>query len=233
MPNAKVKVSAIVPAAGSGVRMGGDMKKQFLSINGKPILSYALATLSSSPRIGEIILVAPADEMEFCRVEIVERLAIPKVKEIVEGGITRHESVARGFLYVSEDMDVALTHDGVRPFITHGMIDAVVDAAVRFGAAATAIRARDTLKKVTGDVITGSISREEVMRIQTPQAFTRVTLMKALHEANRSGFAGSDESSLVERIGVPVHVVEGSETNMKITTTEDLRIAEAMVKAIY
>lgn len=233
MPNAKAKVSAIVPAAGSGVRMGGDMKKQFLSIHGKPILTYALTTLSSSPRINEIILVAPADEMEFCRVEIVERYEIPKIKEIVEGGITRHESVARGFLYVSEDMDVALTHDGVRPFITHGMIDAVVEAAMKFGAAATAIRARDTLKKVTGDVITGSINREEVMRIQTPQAFTRLTLMKAFHEANRSGFAGSDESSLMERIDVPVHVVEGSETNMKITTTEDLRIAEAMVSALF
>ena len=233
MPNTKAKVSAIVPAAGSGVRMGGDMKKQFLSINGKPILTYALTTLSSSPRINEIILVAPSDEMEFCRVEIVERYEIPKVKEIVEGGITRHESVARGFLYVSEDMDVTLTHDGVRPFITHGMIDAVVEAAMRYGAATTAIRLRDTLKKVVGDVITGPVNRDEVMRIQTPQAFTRLTLMKALHEANLSGFAGSDESSLVERIGVPVHVVEGSETNMKITTTEDLRIAEAMVSALF
>jgi len=233
MPNMKAKVSAIVPAAGSGMRMGGDMKKQFLSINGKPILTYALTTLSSSPRISEIILVAPADEMEFCRVEIVERYGIPKVKEIVEGGITRHESVARGFLYVSEDMDVALTHDGVRPFITHAMIDAVVEAAMRHGAAVTAIRVRDTLKKVTGGMITGPVNREDVMRIQTPQAFTRMTLMKAFHEANRSGFAGSDESSLVERIGAPIHVVDGSETNMKITTTEDMRIAEALVSVLF
>ena len=233
MPNIKAKVSAIVPAAGSGVRMGSDTKKQFLSINGKPILTYALATLSSSPRINEIILVAPADEMEFCREQIVDRYGITKVKEIVEGGITRHESVARGFLYVSEDMDVALTHDGVRPFITHGMIDSVVDAAMRHGAAVTAIRVRDTLKKVSGGVISGPVNREEVMRIQTPQAFTRMTLIKALHEANRSGFAGSDESSLVERIGTPVHVVDGSETNMKITTTEDLRIAEALFSGLF
>jgi 2-C-methyl-D-erythritol 4-phosphate cytidylyltransferase len=163
----------------------------------------------------------------------VERHGITKVKEIVEGGITRHESVARGFLYVSEDMDVVLTQDGVRPFLTHGMIDAVVESAARHGAATTAIRVRDTLKKVTGDVITGAVNRDEVMRIQTPQAFTRAVLMRAIHEANRSGFAGPDESSLAERIGAQVRVVEGSETNLKITTTEDLRIAEALVKAIY
>ncbi|MBI4665685.1 MAG: 2-C-methyl-D-erythritol 4-phosphate cytidylyltransferase [Nitrospinae bacterium] len=229
MPFENRKVAAIVPAGGAGTRMGMGGLKQFLSLNGKPIVYYPLAVLESSPLVDEIILVAPVENLEFCRREIVENLGFQKVSNIVAGGAARQDSVRLGFNALSVDTGLVLIHDGVRPFITIEMVAQTLAAAHEHGAATVAIKVKDTLKQARNGIITGSVDREDVVRIQTPQAFDYNVLKQAFEAAARDGFTGSDESSLTERAGIKTCIVEGAETNIKITTPDDLRVAAALL----
>lgn len=224
-----MRTVAIVPAAGSGVRMGGATKKQFYTIGGKPILAHTLERLSSSNMVEKIILVAPSDEKEACS-EIINEYGIKKVLSVVDGGITRQESVSHGFYSLPKGTDIVLIHDGVRPFVTVKMIEGAIEAAAAYGASITAIRIKDTLKKVDDGDVLGTISRDNVVRVQTPQCFRYDELKRGLEEAAKDGFVATDESSLVERQGLLVRVVDGDETNIKITTPGDLKIAEALLK---
>lgn len=225
----KSKIVAIVPAAGAGDRMGADKKKQFLFLGDRHILAHTLARLASSDNIDEIVLVAPEDDIAFCQCEVVDKYAIGKVTKIVAGGITRSRSVSLGFASLPEDTDYVLVHDGARPFVTHKMIDEVVSIAKIKGAAACAIRVKDTLKKVSEGQIINSVTRDDMVRIQTPQCFRFDVLQSGINAADRNGFIPTDESSLVERLGLPVAIAQGSEMNIKITTQEDLKIAEAFL----
>ncbi len=224
-----MKTVAIVPAAGSGARMGADMKKQFLMLGGKPILAHTLLAIASCKQIDEIILVAPGDELGNCKSEIVEKYKIEKVVSVIEGGLTRNESVSIGFDNIPGGTDYVLVHDGARPFVTERMVDDVLALSQKYGAATVAIRVVDTLKKVKEGIIQGSMSRDDVVRIQTPQCFRRDVLQHGLETASRAGLVNTDESSIVERLGLNVHIAEGSETNIKITTYDDLKIAEALL----
>ena len=226
-----MKTVAIIPAAGSGVRMGGSGKKQFFALDGKPILAHTLSRLLSSPMVDEAVLVVPADEKELCH-EIIDTHKFSRVSEVVEGGITRQESVFNGFDRLPGDTDIVLVHDGVRPFVTARMIEKTIRAAAIHGAAIAAVRVKDSLKKVNDGQIIGALSRDDLVRAQTPQCFRYETLRQGLVEAARDGFVATDESSLVERQGILVQVVEGSETNLKITTPEDLKLAEALLNVI-
>ncbi|MBI5815536.1 MAG: 2-C-methyl-D-erythritol 4-phosphate cytidylyltransferase [Nitrospinae bacterium] len=226
------KTAVIVPSAGSGIRMGGDVKKQFMSLRGRPVLAWTLSELCASPAIDEIIVVAPAGEIEFVKNEIIARHGISKVSAVVEGGATRQESVIRGFAAVSHDAQIIMTHDGVRPFVTGEIIERTVAMAAGRGAAVAAIFVKDTLKKTVGGVIAGAMEREGAVRIQTPQAFGREVFQKAVEAAARDGFTAPDESTLAERIGAAVWTVEGSEMNIKITSPEDIKMAEAFTAAM-
>jgi len=228
---ARPKTAVIVPSAGAGVRMGGEVKKQFLTIEGKPVLAWTLSALASSDFVDEIIVAAPQDEIEFVQREIVGKYGIQKVKAVVAGGATRQESVAKGFAAVSDDAGIVMTHDGVRPFVSAEIIEACVKLAVEHGAAAAAIPVKDTLRKTENGLFGETVNREGVVRLQTPQAFRRAILGNAIEAAYRDGYAGTDESTLAERIGSAVHVSLGSETNIKITTAEDLILAEAFIRA--
>lgn len=226
-----MKVSAIVPAAGSGLRMNHDRKKQFIEIMGQPTLTHTLLKLASFPRIDEIILAAPPEEIGYCEKNIVKAHRMDKVTKIVHGGATRQDSVASAFASLSADTDFVITHDGVRPFVTHETLNDVLEAAINHGAAVAAIPVTDTIKKIKNGALAGSLRREDMVRIQTPQCFRYSILGEAIEKAELAGYRGTDESSLAERIGVAVHVVKGSEANIKITTQADLILAEAMIRA--
>lgn len=222
----------MVPAAGRGLRMGTKTPKQFLGLGGVPLLVHSLRAFEVSEVVTEVILAVPAEDREYCRDEIVARHRFSKVRRIVAGGKQRQDSVRHALTEVTSDTDLVLVHDAVRPFLTEDMIVRVTDAADRHGGAIIAIPARDTLKQVGADyVIERTIDRTTLWQAQTPQAFRRAVLQKAHDHAMIDGYTGTDEADLVERIGAPVVVVEGSGDNIKITRPEDLIIGEAILAA--
>lgn len=223
-----MSVCAVVPAGGLGTRMGGTVPKQFQSLNGKPILYYTLKTLQESGDISEIILVVPEKEYE---VACTDWLGKPEtVKKVVIGGEKRQDSVYNGFCEVSSDTEIVLVHDGVRPFLSQKMIVESIDAARKYGAAITAIPVNDTIKRVNSSgLVSQTIDREGLWRVQTPQAFRYPLLQAAFNKAKSESFYGTDEGTLVERLGEPVKIVEGSERNIKITRPEDLELGETFI----
>ncbi|MBI4829138.1 MAG: 2-C-methyl-D-erythritol 4-phosphate cytidylyltransferase, partial [Nitrospinae bacterium] len=165
-----MRVAAVVPAAGSGARMGG-VKKQFMDIAGKPMLAWTLLRLASSPLIDGIVVAVPDGDEEFARDQIIARHGIGKIAAVVAGGATRQRSVANALAAAPDDAEYLLTHDGARPLVTPEIIAAALAAAGRTGAAIAAIPAADTLKTAREGIITGAIPREGVFQIQTPQCF--------------------------------------------------------------
>ena len=215
-----MSVCAIVPAGGSGTRMGGTVPKQFQSLNGKPILYHTIKTLQNCETISEIILVVPEKEYETANTDWLGKLEI--VKKVVIGGEKRQDSVYNGFCEVSQDSEIVLVHDGVRPFLSQKMIADSIDAAREYGAAITAIPVHDTIKRVdTSGLVSQTIDREGLWRVQTPQAFRYSLLLDAFNKAKSENFYGTDEGALIEHLGEPVKIVEGLEQNIKITRPED------------
>ncbi len=227
---AYLKTAAIVAAAGLGKRFGGSVKKQFQNLFGKPVLSYSIESFESCQLVDEIILVVSEDSISYCDREIVGKFAFKKVTRIIPGGKERRHSVERGFNSLSDKIDVVLVHDGVRPFITVRMIEEVIKEASKSGGAILAIPVKDTVKKSSPEnYIERTISRESLWLAQTPQAF-RYDVLKRAYEKLEDRFIGTDESSLVERLGIQVKLVKGSELNIKITTEEDLLLGELILK---
>jgi len=220
-----MSVSAVVPAGGSGTRMGGTVPKQFQLLNGKPILFYTLKTLQDCGVISEIVLVVPEKEYGMACAEWIGKPEI--VKKVVKGGEKRQDSVFNGLQEVSQGTEIVLIHDGVRPFLSKKMISGSIDGARKYGAAITAIPLSDTIKRVgsTG-LVSKTITREGLWRVQTPQAFRFSLLQEAFAKANSENFYGTDEGTLIEHLGAPVKVIEGSEKNIKITRPEDLELSE-------
>jgi 2-C-methyl-D-erythritol 4-phosphate cytidylyltransferase/2-C-methyl-D-erythritol 2,4-cyclodiphosphate synthase len=224
-------VAAIIAAGGRGARLGADRPKQFLDIGGRSILELSVAALAASDRIQEIVVALPQDHVDAGTKAL--KAAIARPVTVVAGGPRRQDSVANAFAKASKDADIVLIHDAARPFVTREVIDRAIDGAQHHGAAIAAIGVRDTVKQ-TGEaaadgsrLIRATISRDSVFLAQTPQAFRRDILARALDEG--SGVDATDEAMLVERLGVPVHVVEGDARNVKITTPEDLAAAQAAV----
>ncbi|VAX14955.1 2-C-methyl-D-erythritol 4-phosphate cytidylyltransferase [hydrothermal vent metagenome] len=227
-----MKTVAIIPAGGAGKRFNKDKagtKKQFIELGGMPILARTLVTVSKAPQIGEIIVVAPNSEIEYTRMEIVKKYNIPKVSAIVGGGATRQESMMIGLGHAPDDAELVVVHDGVRPFVTLKMIDDVIKAAGESGAAITAIRPFDTVKTVNGGYVQNTLKRDGIALAQTPQCFRYDILKNAVNKARAENFTGTDEAGLVERLGVKARLVDGSTTNIKITSPEDLKQAEAIL----
>jgi 2-C-methyl-D-erythritol 4-phosphate cytidylyltransferase len=223
-----MSVLAIIPAAGTGVRMGGGTPKQFLSLDGVPIFIHTLRKFAASEVTDEIILALRREDMERAWKDI-ERERFAKAARLVSGGATRQETVARALAQAPPSTEIVVVHDAVRPFIELAMIQRVVDAARKDGAALLGIPSVDTVKQVERQIILGTIPRERIVLAQTPQAFRYELISEAFTRAAADGFTGTDESSLVERLGHNVTVLMGSDRNIKITKPSDLPLARLYI----
>jgi 2-C-methyl-D-erythritol 4-phosphate cytidylyltransferase len=222
---------AIVVAAGKGTRLGGDRPKQFLELSGVPVIIHRLRQFELSKQINEVITVLPADETAGFE-SLAQKFELSKFRRVVAGGETRARSVRNGLNEIVQ-ADVVAVHDGVRPFVTPEEIDQVVAAAGKSGAAILTASVADTIKRVEGDRIVQTISRAELRRALTPQCFRFDILKRAyepLDQLESSGIEITDESMLVERLGIEIVAVEGSDRNIKITSVQDLKQAEALLQ---
>jgi len=225
-----MQVFAILPAAGLGTRMAGPQPKQFLSLDGVPILIHSLRAFAAVKRVTAIYVAVRKPEVERVEAEIAEYGFGGRV-HVVEGGDNRQESVVNALAAVPAVADdIVLVHDAVRPLIDTATIDRTIDAVAEYGAAIVGLPAVDTIKQVErtahGALITATIPREFIVLAQTPQGFRYGLLKKAMTEATADGFVGTDEASVIERAGLPVAVVHGSQVNLKITQPGDLELAE-------
>ncbi len=220
-----MQVSVILPAAGLGTRMGKSAKKQFLQLDGAPILVHTLRRFAGIESVAEIIVACRAEDMDEVRA-MVESEPQAKPVRLVEGGDSRQESVEHALATVADTVDLVAVHDAVRPFADEVMIRKVIEEASVAGAAIAGIVPVDTVKQVHLAKIQTTISRDRLVLAQTPQAFHTALLKQAFAKAREDGFIGTDESSLVERLdSVEVHVVPGSDRNIKITKPTDLDLA--------
>lgn len=229
------KSVALIPAAGMGKRMGASINKQYLQLGGLPIVARTVAAFEASELIDSIYLVIPADEIPYCREHVVKAFGFQKVAAIISGGRERQNSVMNGLNAMREnvsDGDVILIHDGVRPLITEKLLLESIQSARIHDGALTAVPVKDTIKTVQDGIITGTPHRESLWQAQTPQSFRFGTILRAHQSAERDGFLGTDDASLVERTGGKVHIVHGDYRNIKITTPEDLILAEAFLAAM-
>jgi 2-C-methyl-D-erythritol 4-phosphate cytidylyltransferase len=225
------RIVAILPAAGLGTRMGAETPKQFLELDGVPIVILSLRRIASCDEITEIIVATRGDGIPRLEERIRKEKFRQKVR-VVAGGDSRQESVARALEEVSADAEIVLVHDAVRPFVTREQIARVIEEARRCQAAILGIPAMDTVKEVKRTslpedvaLITATIPRERVVLAQTPQAFATKLLKEAFARAQADGINASDEAGLIERLGHDVHVVLGSERNIKITKPADMELA--------
>jgi 2-C-methyl-D-erythritol 4-phosphate cytidylyltransferase len=232
-----MKVFVIIPAAGLGTRMGAApagqtraRSKQFLELDGVPILIHTLRKFAAAPLVDSIWIAMRKAEIDSFG-PVLDRAGLGKPVHLVEGGEHRQESVGNVLEALpAQSDDLVLIHDAVRPFVSQETIAGVIEQATRYGAAIAGVPAIDTIKRVErrpeGAVVEATIPREQIVQAQTPQGFRYGLLRPIFDEARSSGFQGTDEASLLERAGQPVHVVMGSARNFKITTTADLELAE-------
>jgi 2-C-methyl-D-erythritol 4-phosphate cytidylyltransferase len=213
--------------------MGADTPKQFLSLDGVPVLLFTLRRLAACPAIIEFIIATRAEEIESVKASVASEDLGRRAVHVVRGGDTRQDSVANALLDVSPEADLILVHDAVRPLVTLSQIERVIAEAVACGAAILGIPAMDTVKEVKRaslptDValVTATIPRERVVLAQTPQVFHSNLLLEAFARGRQDEVTASDEAGLVERMGHDVHVVVGSERNLKITRPGDMELAE-------
>jgi 2-C-methyl-D-erythritol 4-phosphate cytidylyltransferase len=225
------RITAILPAAGLGTRMGAETPKQFLELGGEPLVIFTLRRLAACSAITDFILATRADELAFLE-DRVARARIGRPARVVHGGETRQQSVGNALAQVAAETEIVMVHDAVRPFVTVEQLDRLIVEARGRGAVILGIPAIDTVKEVKRaslpeDVarITGTIPRERIVLAQTPQAFRYGILREAFARAEADGVTASDEASLVERLGQDVYVVLGSERNLKITRPADMDLA--------
>ncbi len=224
-------ISAIIAAAGMSNRMKSKINKQFININGKPILVHTLEKFQRCKYIDEIIVVAREDEINYCKKEVVKRYGFNKVTKIVRGGKERQDSVYNGILALNEKTDIVVSHDGARPFVKIKNIVDSIKGAVEYGACVVGTPVKDTIKFVKdGEEIDSTPNRDILWAAQTPQSFKREILMEGYRKAIEDNFVGTDDSVLVERLGIQVKIIMGSYENIKITTPEDIIIAESILK---
>jgi 2-C-methyl-D-erythritol 4-phosphate cytidylyltransferase len=234
-----MRIAVILPAAGLGTRMGkssaeksGTSRKQFMLLDGSPILIHTIRKFAASDRVTEILVAVRADDREW--VESMIQKEFGRKVRVVEGGDSRQESVQKALAALPPDTDLVAVHDAVRPFIDIETIHKVFDEAAATGAAIVAVPAVDTVKQVTRGTehvrVRSTIPREKLVMAQTPQVFQYGLLSRAFSEARVDGFTGTDESSLVERLDIEVSVVPGSDRNIKITKPGDMELAHLFLR---
>ena len=226
-----LKVTVLIPAAGMGKRMGKAVAKQFLPLGDKPMLAHTLLVFQRASEIDEIIPILSEEDMETCLCDIIEQYHITKVKTLVVGGKERQDSVLNGLQKLGKDASIVMVHDGVRPFVTNEMIRESVDCAKKGKCVVIGVPIKDTIKEVDDKkIVRITLERNRLWAIQTPQTFPVKLLKRAYEESYKSNTYGTDDATLVERVGGKVHVIMGSYDNIKITTPEDLILAEEILK---
>jgi 2-C-methyl-D-erythritol 4-phosphate cytidylyltransferase len=224
-------VSVIIAAAGMSNRMGSKINKQFIAIDNKPILAHTLEKFERCKLVDEIIVVCKEEEVEYCRKEIVRKYGFKKVSNIVRGGKERQDSIYNGVLALNEKTDIVLTHDGARPFVKIESIEEGIKGVLEYGACVIGVPVKDTIKVIDPEnTVHHTPKRSLLWAAQTPQCFWAHLLKKGYELAAEEGIVGTDDSSLVEKTGHPVKMIMGSYDNIKITTPEDLIIADSMLK---
>lgn len=229
------KVSVIIPSAGIGKRMGtlpGGVGKQFIDLKGRPLLSHTVRKFERSKYVDEIILVCSIDSVSYVKKEIVDAYGFAKVRSVISGGKERQDSVYEG-LKAIDNSDIVLVHDGVRPFIRTEKVNELIEVCNVTGAALLAVRSKDTVKIQDHEqYVKTTLDRTLIWNVQTPQAFEASLLKLAFEKAITESYYGTDESMLVERSGKKVKIVEGDYDNIKITTPDDLILAEYIINKV-
>jgi 2-C-methyl-D-erythritol 4-phosphate cytidylyltransferase len=223
------KIIAIVPAAGLGKRFGEGTNKPFETLCGKPVIVWALEVLDRMPEVLEIIPVLKETDIQAAA-EIFRRYCINKIQRIAPGGRERQDSVFNGLYFIREKKAVVLIHDGVRPFPEQKTVKRALKALPGYDGVVTGVPPKDTIKEVAGNEITQTLRRDALYAIQTPQIFFYQPLLDAYEKAMKESYYATDDAALVERNGGRIAVVKGDYTNIKVTTPEDLVIAEAILK---
>lgn len=219
-----MNVTAIIAAAGAGRRMKSDRPKQLLALDKTPILIYTIRKFDMCPLVDRIVVAAPQESVDEVR-KLVAGAGFSRPVSVVQGGARRQDSVATAMQHLSPETTIVAVHDAVRPFVSVQEIEATILEADKSGAAVLAIPIVDTVKQIRKDVVDSTLTREHLVLAQTPQVFRVEVLREAFERAKRDDYYGTDESSLVERLGLPVAVVRGSERNIKITRPGDLALA--------
>ncbi len=224
-----VKIAAIIMAAGQGRRMGHKTPKQYLLLNGKPVLWHTLQRFIKTGIFSEIVLVVGRNSFDYTQAAIIRKYKLPQVT-LVAGGKERQDSVYQGLLSL-KSCDYVAIHDGVRCLVTTQVIKDTIKAAQQYGAATAAVPLQDTIKEsAAGQLVQKTIDRSKLWRIQTPQVFCYEIIMKAYKKAYQAGFYGTDDAMLVEKLGKKIKLVMGSYDNLKITTGIDLEIAAHLIR---
>lgn len=225
-------VHAIIVAAGKGIRMGDAARKQYIVLDGIPLLTRTLGLFNQCDRIDRIILAVPVDDMDFCRDEILPAGGMHKEIHLVGGGARRQDSVYNCLETIDTNDGIVLIHDGVRPLLKMEHLIACINGAEKYGACILGIPAFDTVKHVNPqNEITRTQQRDTLWLAQTPQAFQLKLIKEAHQKARQDGFSGTDDASLVERLGTVVKIIPGSRSNIKITDPEDLKLANAILRS--
>ncbi len=228
-----MKNSVIICAAGTGKRMKSNVPKQYLELKGESILYHTISAFEKCKDIDDIVLVTGAKDVDFVCNDIVGRCGFKKVKSVISGGKERQNSVYNGLSNLSEDTDIVLIHDGVRPFISSEDIHNIIEETKIHKACVLGVKVKDTIKVCDDEgYITSTPKRAALWAAQTPQAFEYSLIMKAYKKALEDEIMATDDSMLVERLGVKVKMVEGSYNNIKITTPEDLYMGENILENI-
>jgi len=226
-----MKTVAIIPAGGAGKRIPGHVLKQYLLLDGIPVLVHTLRIFQCSPIVHDIFLVVPRDDILFVSQAIVRTYGISKVRQIVSGGKERQDSVKNGLDAAGDEHDIVIIHDGVRPFISEELVHLAVIEASRCAAVTVGVPVKDTVKMVNPDGwVIETASRDCLWLTQTPQAFKREIIKEAYRIAYNDNYYGTDDASLVERIGGHVKMIPGSYDNIKITTKDDLLLADGLMR---
>ena len=228
-----MKTHAIIVSAGKGVRMNRSTPKQYLLLQGKPVLCHTILAFSKCPEVDEILLVVPEKDIRYCREQLLSGLCLNTPVKVLAGGKRRQDSVFNGILSIDGRDGIVVIHDGVRPLIQPEMISRCIDKAKISGACILGVPLKETLKMVDGDsLIQRTINRESLWAAQTPQAFHYQLIRDAHEAAARAGFETTDDAALLERMGLPVNILQGTGDNLKITTNDDLVLADAILSQI-
>ena len=225
------QIIAIIPAAGSGTRMGLQQAKQFADLGGRPILEVTLSRFQECDLVDKIILVVSQQDIDYCTREIIERYKLSKVYKVIAGGKRRQDSVRKGLESITRFHGLVLIHDGVRPFVSSEFLKRIITAGSRFRAVIAGLPVKETIKEVDSKGwVVKSIQRKHVWSIQTPQIFRYDDINRAHQQALRHRWEeATDDALLLEKMGIPVTIIEGKEHNIKITTPQDIEIARLLI----
>lgn len=225
-----MKVTAIIVAAGKSKRIKDKTPKQFIEIGGKPVLCHTLQSFEDCTEVDEILPVVPEDWLAYCSAEVVDRYGFRKISKVISGGEKRQDSVYKGLLAAPKDTSIVLIHDGVRPLIRVSKITKSIELCKECKAVILAVPIKETVKRVEHECVHTTLNRERLWTAQTPQTFDCKLLLDAYEKAKSDGFVGTDDASLVERMGIEVKILEGDYDNIKITTPEDLILVEEILR---